>query len=169
MNRSRFTPEQWMEIVRRYEGGTTAKALAAEFGISEGSVKAYVSRLAKSACCMRCRVVQPLSSFGVFESPTRRVRDPVCLECRVAKPVEGGSVDHSKPKSQTPKAPAAPKYEGTPATRRVTSMLSLDKTCRADAPLLSHTETNRPAAVVLREGCRMSDAAQAYLRAWGGR
>ncbi|WP_408399069.1 transposase [Paraburkholderia aspalathi] len=168
MSRSRFTHEQQAEIVRRYEVGETAKALASEYGVSDGSVKVYVSRLAESACCIRCKVVQPLSSFGVIESPTRKVRDPVCGECRVAKPIEGVYVDHSKPKAAY-KAPAPPKYEGTPATRRVTSMLSLDRTCRADAPLLAHTETNRPAAVVLREGCRMSDAAQAYLRAWGGR
>lgn len=71
--------------------------------------------------------------------------------------------------AQLLRASAPPKYEGEPAARRDTSMLSLDHTPRADAPLLAHTQTARVAAVVQRQGVRLSPAIAGYLAAFGVR
>lgn len=61
----------------------------------------------------------------------------------------------------------APKYEGELAASPHRVQVSLNHEPRADGALLSHTQTARVAAVVPRQGVRLSPAIAGYLSAFG--
>lgn len=62
-----------------------------------------------------------------------------------------------------------PKYQGEAAASPHRVQASLNHEPRADGALLSHTQTARVAAVVQRQGVRLSPAIAGYLAAFGVR
>lgn len=113
-------------------------------------MKANLAKPIKTKVCAACRQTLPLTAFQRNVSFGRVATCKACEAGGAQKGMSGAQLNNTAESAHTVQA-------------------SLTREPRADAPLLAHTETNRVPAVVLRDGCRLSDTALAYLRAWGGR